>query len=81
VDQLRVGGVALEELRPQQLVLAGVVQVQALEHEPGVTGDDGRSAGITGRDRADEAGDDRELTAERAVDDHHVVDVGAGGGV
>ena len=81
VDQLRVGRVPFEELRPQQLVLAGVVQVQALQDEPGVAGDHGRTSGVAGRDGADEARDDRELTSERAVDDDHVVDIGQGGGV
>ena len=76
VNQLGVGRVPLEQLRPEQHVLAGVMHIQAGQHQPGVLAHDGGSGGVAGRDLADQLGDQDELATEDAMDDVHVTDIG-----
>ena len=72
---------ALEQQGPEELVLTGVVHVQAPEDEPqGVRDDDG-TGGVTVGDAADQRGEGDELTSEHPVDHEHLVDVGLLGGL
>jgi hypothetical protein len=76
VDEVGGRGRPFEQLRPQQVVLARVVQVEAAQDEAGVPGHDAGPGGVAWRYFANELGDQPELAAEAAVDDKHVADVG-----
>ena len=72
----------LQQQRPEQDVLAGVVHVQAGHDQPEVADDDLGAGGVTVAHLPHEHRQRRELAPEDAVDDHHLVDVGSGlGGV
>lgn len=66
-------------MRPKQLVLAGVVRVEEVQHLPGVRADDLRSRTVVGRG-AEQPGELTELAPDDAVDQNHLVGVDAGSG-
>lgn len=77
--QRRVGGRAVEQLRPQQVVLTRVMVVQGggefreeRHHLPG-------PGGVAGGNTPDECGQRGELPTEAVVDHHHLAGVGADG--
>ena len=78
VHERGVGRAALEELGPQQQVLAGVVQVQSLQERAGRASRRRRRGRCRRPGRPGRAGEQGELATEGAVHDVHVVDVGRG---
>ena len=76
MDQIGVGSVPIEQLRPQQDVLAGVVHVQARQDQPGMRADNAGPRGVAGSDLSNQLGDQDELAPEYPMDDVHVTDIG-----
>lgn len=69
-----------QQHRPQHLVLAGVVGVQADGVQPPVFGEDPGSGGVGGAHVLDEFDQQARLSAEHLVDHRHLTGVGVDGG-
>jgi hypothetical protein len=79
VHQFRVERGSLAQQGEEQLVLAGVVGVQEVQHLPGVRADEVGSRTVIGR-RAEQSGKLTELAPDDAVDQNHLVGIEAGSG-
>ena len=75
-DRSDLVGHPLQQLRPQQLVLTGVVVVQHVLDQLQVGRDHAGAPRIAGGDPADETGGEPQLTPEEGVDDEHLPRVG-----
>jgi hypothetical protein len=79
VHQLRVERSSLAQQGKEQLVLAGVLRVEEVQHLPGVRADDLGSRTVIGRG-AEQWGELTELAPDDAVDQDHLVGIDAGSG-
>jgi len=79
VHQFRVERGSLAEQGEEQVVLAGVVGVEEVQHLLGVRADDLRSRPVIGRG-AEQSGELSELAPDDAVDQNHFVGIDAPSG-